>query len=368
MGGSRKMSYRQNYSATVHYSGSVSVSYPASEKGGSTTAHYSGEVPVHVAINVNTTPFDGSVANCNGSIDVLTGSVVAMNTAQCVAIKDTAAKVSKSIIDGFFGTIKTELSQQLQALDSAIKANFGLIEQQAKAVTAQKGVMETDYNRISSRYAALFSDLDTECYKRIYALDKQSFLLSGKVQGELLSEKTRNNAALNLLEITEESLSKMLLVVSNLNRKTRDVLRTMHEYITQESTIALLINSFLMNEQMQASETVYSPAIYFESDKLDDLSQSTNAYISDYISNTQKSEISQKITADCIANDTVSWGPILSGEREIVNKEFIDMTEQYFESKGEDTDKRVYAAMLSLWQNSKLQSAEKRDTAASYRR
>jgi hypothetical protein len=366
MGGCQKMSYRQNYSATVHYSGSVSVSYPASQNGGSTTAHYSGDVPVHVAINVNTHPFDGSIANCNGSLDVLTGSVVAMNSAQCAAIQNTANKVSKSIIDGFFGTIKTELSQQLQALDSAIKAAFGLITEQAKAVTDQKGVMETDYNRISSRYVTLFSNLDTECYKRIYALDRQSFLFSEKVQNELLSETNRNNAALNLLEITEESSSKMFLVVSSLNRKTLDVLKTMREYITQENTIALLMDSFLMNEQTHASgtltsETVYIPAIYSESDKLDDLSLSVNAYIPDYISNEPKSEISQKTVADCIASDIMSWDSISSSEREIINKELVDMTEQYFESRGEDTDQRVYNTMLSLWQNSQLQSAERRD-------
>jgi len=359
------MSYRQNYSATVPYSGSVSVSYPASQNGGSTTAHYSGNVPVHVVIDVNTHPFDGSIAKCNGSLDVLTGSVVAMNSAQCAAIQNTAKKVSASIIDGFFATINNELSQQLQALDSAIKAGFGLITQQAKAVSAQKSVMETDYNRISSRYVTLFSDLDTECYKRIYALDKQSFLLSTKVQNELLSEKTSNNAALNLLEITEESSSKILLLVSSLNRKTRDVLKTMHDYITQESTIALLIDSFLMNEQLQASETfssltVYSPAIYSASDKLDDLSQADNTYIPDYISDEQKIKISQKTMAACIAADSMSWIPISSTEREMVNKEFVDIIEQYFESRGEYTDKRIYNTMLSLWQNSDLQSAKRR--------
>jgi hypothetical protein len=57
----------------------------------------------------------------------------------------------------------------------------------------------------------------------------------------------------------------------------------------------------------------------------------------------------------------MSWSSISPTEREIVNKEFIDMTEQYFESRAEDKDRRVYGAMLSLWQNSQLQSAERRD-------
>jgi hypothetical protein len=177
----------------------------------------------------------------------------------------------------------------------------------------------------------------------------------------MLNEATRNNSALNLLAITEESSSKIYMLVSNLNRKTFDVLNTMREYIAQESTIVQLIDSFLMNEQTLVSSTVYSPAIYSESDKLDDLSQSSSAYLPDYISNEQKNVISQKTIADCISTETMSWGPISQGEHEIVNKEFIDMTEQYFEPRKEDTDKRVYDTMLSLWQNSKLQSAERRD-------
>jgi hypothetical protein len=358
MGGNKRMSYRQNYRATVPYHGSAHVSYPASEKGGSMTVDYSGQVPVNVDIVVNTDPFDGSVTHCNGSIDALTGSMVAMNSAQCAAIKETGLQVSKSIIDGFFGAVNAELSQQLQALDSAIKADFGLIEQQAKAVTAQKGVMETDYHRISSRYVTLFADLDNECYKRIYALDKQSFLLSQKVQEELLSEKNRNNAALNLLEITEESSSKMLLVVSRINRKTSEVLQTLHDYISQETTIARLIDSFLSNETTGKPATVYAPVIVSEALQLEKPSPSYAVYVPDYTGEGQKSEIARKVTAKCSEEKNISWTAIPTGEREMINKEFVSLTEKYFEGKDDAFEERVYNTVLSMWQNTDLQSAK----------
>jgi hypothetical protein len=249
MGGIEKMSYSTRHHASIPYSGSVSYSYPASEHGGSGTAHYSGSVSVNVTINVNTQPFDGSVSHFNNSVDVLTGSVVAMKSAQCTAIHQTATDVSTSIINGFFGTIKTELSQQLQALDSAIKATYGLLLEQGKAVTAKKNVIEGDYNRIASRYIRLFADLDNECYKRIHELDKPSFLLSEKVQKELVSDTTKNTAALNILGIEEISSSKSLLLISSLNRKVLEVLKALHNYVTQESRINSLVNSFLFNEE-----------------------------------------------------------------------------------------------------------------------
>ena len=264
------MSYSENYYADIPYSGSVSYSYPASEHGGSGSAHFSGSVPVNVTIDVNTHPFDGSVSRFNTSIDALSASVVAMHAAQCAAIQQTAKEVSGSVINGFFGFINVELSQQLSALDSAIKAAFGLIAEQNNAVTEIKNTMEGDYNRISSRYVRLFDDLDTECHKRIYALDKQSFNLSEKVQKQLLSESPSNTAALNLLGMEEVNSSKTFLFVSAINRTASEVLRTLHEYINQESSINSLINSLLFDEEIAKDETGNKipfcvPAIWTES-------------------------------------------------------------------------------------------------------
>ena len=350
------MSYRQNYRATVSYHGSVNVSYPASQNGGNKTVPYSCEVPVNVDIVVNTDPFDGSVLHCNSSIDALTGSVVAMNAAQCTAIQETGTRVSQSVINGFFGTINSELSQQLQALDSAVKASFGLIEQQAKAVAAQKGVMETDYNRISSRYVTLFADLDSECYKRIYALDKQSFLLSQKARGELLSEKYLNDAALNLLEIAEESSSKMFLIVSRIKRKAADVLQTLQSYISQETTIARLINSLLAKEAIGQPVTIYSPALVAETVQLESASQSYTAYVPNYMGEGQKSEMTKRIIDECSTGKNVVWTAISADEQEIINREFAAFTEKYFEGNDDTFEKRVYNTMLSLWQKTDLQS------------
>ena len=277
------MSYSRNYSANVPYSGSVRYSYPASQSGGTSSASYSGTVQVYVTINVDTNPFDGSVNNFNRSVDLLSGSVVAMKAAHCAAIQKAASDVSESIIGGFFGTINMELSQQLQALDSAINATLGLLIQQEKAVADKKNVMEGDYHRISSRYIRLFADLDNECYKRIYALDKQSFTLSEKVQKELLSETSGTAAALNLLGIEEISSSKTFVLISSMNRKTLEVLQTLHNYITQESKMNTLVESFLLNEEVEDNIPFYVPVVWFESDVLDENGVKQESIIPDYI-------------------------------------------------------------------------------------
>ncbi|MDR1074447.1 MAG: hypothetical protein LBL45_12400 [Treponema sp.] len=348
------MSYRRNYRASVPYSGRLSYSYPASQSGGSGSASYSGEVAVNVTINVDTSPFDGSVHNCNKTIDALTNSVVVMNAAQCAAIQETTQKIAKSLTDGFFGAIKTELSQQLQALDSAIKAGLGLIQEQGKAVSAQKNAMEVDFNRISSRYVALFMDIDDECYKRIYALDKNAFMLSEKVQKRLVSEQTSDSAALSALEMREEASSKMVLLISNLNRKAKQVLKTLHEYITQESRVTALVDSFLFNEARREKTPVYVPALWLEYDDMGGGAEYRETFAPEYLDQAQKKRIAEKTDAFCSGNS--SWRSISAEEKEALHRAFAILAEKHFETKTSDAEQRVYKTTLSLWQNSDVLS------------
>jgi hypothetical protein len=332
----------------------MTVSYPKSESGGSKTVSYSGEVPVNIEIDVDTLPFDNSVENCKYSLDVLTGSVIGMNAAQCAAIEETAQNVSRHIIDGFFGTIKSELSQQITALDNAIKAGFGLLNEQAKAITLQKNVMENDYNRISSRYVTLFADLDAECHKRIFALDKQSFELSEKVQKDLLTENSSNTAAANLLAMQEITSSKIFLLASNLNKKSREALQTMKDYITQESTIAALIASLLTNETIKDNEKIMAPAVCVEADNIVEQALSFDVYASDFFDSGQRAEITQLAQACKNDNSVFLWKKNSEAERNALNKEFSALAEEHFVSPADENERRIYETMLSLWQKTDL--------------
>ena len=352
------MSYSERYTANVQFSGSVSYSYPASQSGGSGSAHYSGTVPISVVIHVDTRPFDGSVKSFNHSVDALTGSVVAMNAAQCAAIHQTAVEVSESLTTGFFGLINTELSQQIQALDSAIKANFGLIAEQSKAVSDKNHQMENDYNRISSRYVNLFTDLDTECYKRIYALDKQSFVLSEKVQQQLLSETSRNNAALNFLGIEEVSSSKVFVFVSAMNRRVIEVLRTLYAYIGQEEAINTLVNSLLADETIDQNISIYIPAVWLESDSIESGNEKKECFMTDNIDQQQQSTITDKIDSFCTGQTL--WSACDEQEKDALNREFKALSESSFSDINNETEQRIYQTMVSLWHDSQITTLKRR--------
>lgn len=179
------MSYTRSFRRTVYarYSGSKTVSYPASESGGSITVHYSGEAPedVEVRIEVDTSPFDASIGNCNSHVNGLTASVGAMNAAQCAAIADHAEKVSTTIINGFFQSVRTDLSTQRAELEQKVEARLLLLRQQAQSLREKQRTMAEDYARTSARYQKIFNDLDKELSNRIHEVDRPVFGLVGDV-------------------------------------------------------------------------------------------------------------------------------------------------------------------------------------------
>lgn len=97
------MSYSKKYHERipVRYSGSKTVSYPASQNGGSHTVYFDGITyeDINTYIDVDTQAFDRSVANCNVSVNTLTGAVVATEAAQIASIDANAKKVGGTIIE-----------------------------------------------------------------------------------------------------------------------------------------------------------------------------------------------------------------------------------------------------------------------------
>lgn len=169
------MSYRRTFSKTiyVHYSGSVS--YPASQSGGSVSYSGTASETVHVNIDVETDPFDRSVSACNANVGLLTGAVVATEAAQISSIRDNARRVGQTIVNGFFKTISSELSQQIMELTMRADALLVHLRGLGQRCVEKQQQMQVDYQRLASRYMKTFDDLNRELENRIYELDRPAF-------------------------------------------------------------------------------------------------------------------------------------------------------------------------------------------------
>lgn len=181
------MSYTRHFNKHIvkSYSGYVddvvSVSYPASQSGGTKNVHvhlpYHGEVheDVQVNIRVDTDPFDKSVKRCNNHVDVLTGSVVATETAQIASIKAKAKQIGDTIVDGFFNTVRFEISTQIVELKKRVEALLLDMNEKQKKLLALKCQIEKDYRRTSERYYNIFNELNKELENRVNTLDQPVF-------------------------------------------------------------------------------------------------------------------------------------------------------------------------------------------------
>ncbi len=169
------MSYTRRFkkNITVHYSGSVS--YPASQSGG--TRSYSGSTTETVVfdVTVDTDPFDEEIDNMKGHVDLLTGSVVAAEAAHVDVIGETSRKIGDTIISGFFKTVKSDISQQIAELKTKSEALLLQLNKLAQRCNEKKKQMGIDYQRIAERYGKIFTDLNNELENRIYSIDEPVF-------------------------------------------------------------------------------------------------------------------------------------------------------------------------------------------------
>lgn len=252
------MSYRQHYKGYVHYSGSVS--YPASQNGG--TVNYSGSEPVYITIEVDTNAFDASIVHCNQSLDGLTTAVVATETAQVAAKQKAAKKISNSIIDGFFQYVGADLSQKIKELASKCESFFFALTGHKENCLSKNKQMQDDYNRITRRYSKIFEDLDKETVSRIAQLDKPTFQFADTAQN-LISQKVNNKLfGISAISANESIRLETLLSCSHIKQLTSALLKKTENYL--QGTYKLEHSLAGMFEKGEQEGDILLPILYLE--------------------------------------------------------------------------------------------------------
>lgn len=256
------MGYRRSFTETisVHYSGSVS--YPASESGGSVS--YSGTTyeTVHVNIYVDSDPFDSSVDNCNSKIAGLSGSVAAMSAAQVAAIHKNAKQIGSTIVKGFFSTVSSEISQQIAELRSSVDATLLRLNELSKQCADKQRQMQSDYTRLTTRYMKIFSELDTECKNRIFELDRPTFIF--KQTTDSSAERATGNDLVSTAAVSggENSALEARIVASKAKRSAMEALGRANNFLAlQRKTEAVIADSAIAEND---AGTYYTPVCYIE--------------------------------------------------------------------------------------------------------
>ena len=269
------MSYTHQYHKRISIPYERTVHYPASEHGGSTTVSGYAEETVYVNIHVDTDPFDRSVGKCNNHITGLTTAVAATEAAHVASIKKNAERLGRTITDGFFTTVKSEISQQMVELQTRIDADMLHLNELAKKCKEKQTQMQHDYERISSRYAKIFDDLNKELENRIHALDQQTFKFKNTTND--IAERVIDSDMITTVVVSgNESSSLEARISASLTKKRAlDSIDQAREFLDKQKKTEMVIARSTVSTPGEG--TYYSPVCYVETNENGVISRSVHA-------------------------------------------------------------------------------------------
>lgn len=306
------MSYTRSYHQVV--SGSTTVSYPASQSGGTKTAYV--EIPVDIHINVDTTPFDVSVKNADREVNNLTAVVVSTEAAEVKSKENNSVKVANTIIGGFFSLIRSEISSKIAELYQNVEAQIMHLKELAESCLDKKKQMEGDYNRITSRYDKIFKDLNSELSNRIYELDKPAFIFK-KECDEPNNRIQGNDQLVNTVSIFgSESIGLHSKLSSSVAKKRAlDTLRAAETFLWQQKKLETTLQKCMINESKSCN--FFIPICFTEfNNEENELSKNIHAtsYLPLLKDKTKKNELLKRFSAD-----SIKWENFKEEDKKIIN-------------------------------------------------
>lgn len=345
------MSYTLNYNGTVNASGSVRVSYPPSEHGGTTTAYYNDTIPVTFSVTVDTTPFDSSVAGASNRIDGLTASVAAMNTANCAVIIDNSKRISETITDGFYGLIQNDISTKITETKTALQTKHALLMEHSKAVVEKHTRMQRDVEREQANYGKIIRELDKELQNRIAEINKPAFKLSRNIKEETINAPYLKSAAetADLLSAGQNSGSKV--AAAGLRQKVSNVLRDLSNSLSSNLRYRHMMRNILWDKSISNEQQSYIPVAYCF---YDDVTRFRKVYQCYAPQGPEKDSVLAGANAYVSGNMNAAPRDIPPEEMNLIEQAFSNMVQESFSGLSERSEyqERVYTEIFKLWKNS----------------
>lgn len=329
------MSYRRTYTGYVHYSGSVS--YPASQNGGSVS--YSGSEPVYITIDVDTDAFDSSVDQCNHSVNGLTTAVVATEAAQVESKRKASAKIAASIIKGFFDYVGADLSQKMKELSSKCESLFVALMGHKDNCIAKTSQMQEDYNRISKRYSKIFEDLDKETVSRIEVLDRPTFQFAEIAQKVIDRNSDSDLLGISTISANENIKIETVLSCSHVKQQANTLINKANEYLQGTYKLANSVRDML-SERSDDENTIMLPVMFTESVNSDN-SKGHQIYGTGAKYCPSGNNVDSQLLSSFMAKDS-KWG--------LMDEDDYDKVVSYLNAfvQSGDVDERILRTMLSL--------------------
>jgi len=310
------MSYSETRSDSVHYSGSAHYSGSQGCSCGKSVSYsgsvpYSGYVPVYVEVIVNTEPFDSAVNNCEATVAALTGSIATMKVAQINEIRNSAKEISHTIINGFFKTVSSEISQQIVALENEANSSLLHLMECIKKVQALKERMEKDYRRITERYVDVFQGLNNELVSRIGAIDSEVFEFEKIARKS--SERFLNSDLSNTASVfgKENAFLSAKISIASAKNKAFSAINKARDFLFLRKKMDNIIQSARLHEALERA--FYVPSCFVEMND-----KSYDVHLNDENASLNDSQMKKDI-AGKFKNENLCWQNISDKECEQIS-------------------------------------------------
>ncbi len=343
------MSYTRTYHNSVTFSGSKTVSYPASEHGGTMTVSYSGTVPVTTNIHVDTDPFDASIRGANTGIDLLTGSVVAMESAEVIAKKEASNKIADRLIGGFYSLISNDLTTQRSESITLVKAKFALLKEYSQGVADKKERMESDTARLKTYYGSVFENIDKDMITRIEALDRNVFKIKKGARDELIMIPGKSAVTSSYIQTKESGTVDGLVYAARLRSRISTVLSAVSDYVKKSSEYKKTVNNIMSSGESEQSQIEYVPVILHSSQDINAEYNGKYKFFAPEFDTSDK--MISKVNEYSFSVKENEWQNIPNDDLSKIEREFNGYMEASSAASGDSSEhnQRVYKEVVRLW-------------------
>ena len=334
-----------SYSRSFTFNVSGSLSYPASQNGGTVTYNDY----VHVNLYVDTSPFDASAAHCRNQIDCLTASMVQATVEMCNTRKQTARMISRSILGGFFKMIRSEISQQMTMLAAKLPMLLKNLQTRAEQCVDKKGQMRNDFQRITVRYSEIFNKLDENLVVSLKQLDLPLYKLSDKISVFVFADLLDVGVSFSTLGNMELTQTDVQITVAAIKKTALSLIHNVQRNLEYSKTLNTTINYMLYDEPLSSNKTVFTPIVLIEGDNVVNAGQAyRNVLVSEQFP--QKDQIKDYVFN--LNEEVLNRHPDEFQKNSI--EQFLKQRISKFalENNGSNNTKRIIDEMIKIWQSS----------------
>lgn len=204
------------------------------------------EEPVDIYVEIDDNPYNSSVRECGGHIESLCDSVKKCNAAEVANKIASTQQIAKHISKGFLGYITSSLDIQNMEEASNLEALFAELQAQSVELDNRKAVMTDDYEILTTRYSALFENLDRELAQRIHMLMEPCFRFVLDSSKELSRSTNSSLSAMALVGHKEQLDVQARVSAIRVKQRAGELINSAKCYLLGQKQLAKKIEHVLI--------------------------------------------------------------------------------------------------------------------------